>query len=293
MDYLQISMKQTEIITNTDGSIFHLRLKGNEIADKVIIVGDPGRVETIASLFDMIKIRKSNREFHTITGVYNNKEITVISSGIGTDNIDILINELNAAVNFNLETKEPLKNKRTLTIVRIGTSGGLQKELEPGSFLAGSAAIGIDNVMRFYKGIEDISDPDFESAIIKHLNWPESLSTPYIVEADQELLSRFSSQNITSGLTISAPGFYAPQGRTLALEPFNKNINELLETFVYGNRKICNYEMESSAIYGLSRLLGHKSLTICSIIGNRISGKFLNDYQKSILDLSKIVLNKI
>ncbi len=286
-------MKQTELITNTDDTIFHLRLKGEDIADKVIVVGDPGRVELVASLFDIIKIRKANREFHTISGVYKGKELTVISSGIGTDNIDILLNELNAAVNFNLKSKQPLSNRRVLTIVRMGTSGGLQKNLDPGTLLASSAAIGFDNVMNFYKGIEDISDNNFESALMAHLDWPERLSTPYIVEADNELLKRFTDKGIISGLTISAPGFYAPQGRTLEIEPFNTSINDLLETFIYADRKICNYEMESSAIYGLSTLMGHKALTICSIIGNRISGKFLNNYRKSIMDLAKIVVETI
>lgn len=286
-------MKETELITNKDNTVFHLKLKGEEIADKVIVVGDPGRVELVASLFDIIRVKKSNREFHTVTGQFKGKEITVVSSGIGTDNIDILLNELDAAVNFNLKTKTPNKNRRQLTIVRLGTAGGLQGDIETGSYIATSLAIGFDNVMNFYRGIEELSDADFEKSLMKHLNWPERLSTPYAIKSDKELLNRFMALGIRCGYTISAPGFYAPQGRTLSLEPYMAGINDLIETFRYKKEKILNYEMESSAIYGLSAMLGHKSLTICSVIGNRVSGKFLNDYRRSILNLSKLVVENI
>ena len=286
-------MKETELITNRDNTVFHLHLKGDEVADRIIIVGDPGRVDLVSSMFDIIKIRKSNREFHTVTGVAAGKDITVISSGIGTDNIDILINELDAAVNYDLKSKKKLNKKRTLTLVRMGTSGGLQSELEPGTYVISKRAIGFDNVLNYYSGIESITDTSFELELMEHLGWSPRLSRPYIVNADSELLERFTSEDMQAGLTISAPGFYAPQGRTLSLEPAMAGINDRIETFRYMNEKILNYEMESSAIYGLAALLGHKALTVCSVIGNRVSGKFLNDYRASIEDLSRIVLKKI
>ena len=286
-------MKQTELITNSDNSIFHLHLTGKEIADRVIIVGDPARVELIASLMHSIKVKKSNREFHTITGMHSGKEITVISSGIGTDNIDILVNELDAAVNYDLKTKKKGKEKRTLNIVRLGTSGGLQAEIKPGTYLVSRRAIGFDNVMNYYSGIESITDKSFESALIKHLKWSDRLSSPYIIDSDPELFERFTSLGLAGGLTISAPGFYAPQGRRLSLDPYMPDINDRIESFRYNGEMICNYEMESSAIYGLSRMLGHKALTICSVIGNRVTGEFLNDYRKSIIKLAKIVIDNI
>ncbi|HUS86891.1 MAG TPA: nucleoside phosphorylase [Bacteroidales bacterium] len=286
-------MKKTELITNNDGSIFHLRLKPEHISDKIIIVGDPDRVGLVSSLFDSTECKISNREFHTVTGAYKNKRITVISSGIGTDNIDILINELDAVVNFDLVLKKPLSDRTSLTLIRIGTSGGLQKEIEAGSFLISEKAIGFDGVMNFYKGIESIMDKDFETAFKLHTGWPDRLAAPYVVDSDPSLFVKFSSLGLASGITVSAPGFYAPQGRYLSLEPFDTKINDKLGSFRYGGRKITNYEMESSAIYGLSGLLGHKALTICSVIGNRVTGKFVSDYHGLIEVLSKIVLDHI
>lgn len=286
-------MKQTELITNSDNSIFHLHLESKDIADKVIVVGDPGRVELVASLLDTIKIKKANREFHTITGFFKGKEITIVSSGIGTDNIDILINELDAAVNYNLVTKQKNSEHRTLEIVRLGTAGGLQAEIEPGSYLVSSKAIGFDNVLNFYAGIENYTNLDFEQELMSYLEWPLRLSTPYVIDADPDLLGKFKQLGLKDGFTISAPGFYAPQGRRLSLDPYMADINDRIETFRFKGDKIYNYEMESSAIYGLSKMLNHKALTICSVIGNRVSGKFLNDYRKSILNLSKIVVENI
>ena len=286
-------MKQTELITNNDGSIFHLRLKPEHISDRIIIVGDPGRVGLVSSLFDSTEVKITNREFHTVTGTYKGKRITVISSGIGTDNIDILINELDAVVNFDLVLKTPLGDRTSLTLIRLGTSGGLQKEIEAGSFLISEKAIGFDGVMNFYKDIGLITDLDFENALKLHTGWPERLSTPYVVDPDPALLEKFSSLGLATGITVSAPGFYAPQGRYLSLEPFDIKINDKLESFRYNGRKITNYEMESSAIYGLSGLLGHKALTICAIIGNRVTGRFVSDYHGLMEDLSMIILDHI
>ncbi len=286
-------MKQTELITNPDGSIFHLHLKPVDIAQKIVIVGDPDRVEMVSSFFDSIRVRKQNREFNTVTGTYKSKEITVISSGIGTDNIDILLNELDAIVNFNLSTKKPHDTKTSLEIIRIGTSGGLQGEIEPGSFVITEKAIGFDGVMNYYSGIEAISDISFEKEFMEYTKWPDRLSYPYIIESDRELFTRFESVGITSGYTVSSPGFYGPQGRTLTIEPYIPNINDLLGSFRYKGNKIMNYEMESSAIYGLSKMLGHKAVTICAVIGNRVTGKFLVDYKPNITELIGLVLEHL
>lgn len=286
-------MKQTELITNPDGSVFHLHIKREDIADRIIIVGDQDRVDLIATFFDSVRFTGQNREFRTITGSYRGKEVTVISSGIGTDNIDILLNELDAAANFDLETRLPLPDRRSLTIIRLGTSGALQKDIDTGSFLASSRAVGFDGVMNFYAGIESITDMEFEKAFMKHVDWSPRLCAPYIVNADDELLGRFTRLGLKSGITISAPGFYAPQGRTLSILPADPLLNDKLETFSLNGEVITNYEMESSAIFGLSKHLGHKALTICVIIGNRVTGKFLNDYHPAIRELTTLVLENI
>jgi len=286
-------MKETELITNDDGSIFHLRLRPGEAGKKIIIVGDPGRVDMIGQHLDNIRVKRNNREFFTLTGNYNNKEISIISSGIGTDNIDILLNELDAIFNYDLESGQQLEEKTSLSIVRLGTSGGLQAELYPGEPVISEKAIGFDSVMNYYRGIEEITDPAFETAFMKHTSWHNRLPRPYIVDASDELLARFSKAGFTSGMTISTPGFYAPQGRMISLEPVDKDLNEKIRTFTYHGKRILNYEMESSAIYGLSSLLGHKAITICLSIGNRVSGKFLNDYKPLMNELAVKVLDII
>lgn len=286
-------MKQTELITNKDGSIFHLRLKPGEISDKIIIVGDPGRVEMIGDNLDKISTHRSNREFHTITGFYKSKRISIVSSGIGTDNIDILINEIDALFNYDLETKERLSNTQSIDFIRVGTSGGLQAYLQPGEIIISKKAIGFDGVMNFYSGIEEITDLEFENAFREHMSWPDRWAAPYIINSDKELYNKFAESGYASGITISTPGFYAPQGRKLHLEPYHKDINDRFLSFSYKGERILNYEMESSAIYGLSALLGHRALTLCSAIGNRVSGKFVNDYKPVMNELSKKVLELI
>ncbi len=286
-------MKQTELIVNPEGAVFHLNLRPGDLAQKVIIVGDPGRVETVASFFDKVKCRRENREFHTITGEFRGKEVSVISSGIGTDNIDILINELDAVVNFDLTTKSPKSNRQSLTLVRLGTSGGLQGDIPAGSFIITHKAIGFDNVMNFYNGIEQLTDLSFEEAFRTHTKWSERLSAPYIINADDGLYNKFTGLGMRSGMTVSAPGFYAPQGRYLSLSPYDPGLNGKLESFRYKGEKIDNYEMESSAIYGLSKLLGHKALTVCTVIGNRVTGEFIDNYKPVIRVLAETVLENI
>jgi uridine phosphorylase len=285
--------KKTELITNRDGSIFHLNLLPGDISDKIIIVGDPGRVEMLSSLLSDIRVRKENREFRTVTGSYEGNEITIISSGIGTDNIDILINELDALVNIDLSTGIAKEDPVSLTFVRLGTSGGIRSDVPAGSYVLTETAIGFDGLIHFYEGYDWLLDNMLTSVLVEYLEWPDTLSFPYAVNASKELMALFSNENFIKGITISAPGFYAPQGRRLRLETFDNDINNKLAAFSFGGRTISNYEMESSAIYGLSGLLGHKALTICVVIGNRVTGEFINDYKPIIMDLAKKVMEII
>jgi uridine phosphorylase len=278
--------KKTELITNKDGSIFHLNLLPGDISNKIIIVGDPGRVEMLGSLMQEIRVRKENREFRTITGTFENSEITVISSGIGTDNIDILVNELDALANIDLNTGICKEEPVSLTFVRLGTSGGLRSDIPAGSCVLTQTAIGFDGLLHFYEGYDWILDTGLADSLVEYLEWPDTLSYPYAVNANIELAELFSRENFIKGITISAPGFYAPQGRRLRLETFDNEINNKLSEFTYRGRTISNYEMESSAIYGLSALLGHKALTICLVIGNRVTGEFVQDYKPLMHDLA-------
>jgi uridine phosphorylase len=285
--------KKTELITNKDGSIFHLNLLPGDIANKIVIVGDPGRVDMLASLMQDIRVKKANREFHTVTGSFENTEITVISSGIGTDNIDILVNELDALVNIDLNTGICKEEPVALTFVRLGTSGGLRSDIPAGSCIITETAIGFDGLLHFYEGYDWILDTGLSDALVEYLEWPDTLSYPYAVNANKELMEMFQSLNFKKGITISAPGFYAPQGRRLRLETFDNEINGKLAEFSYRGRTISNYEMESSAIYGLSGLLGHKALTICLVIGNRVTGEFVQDYKPLMSDLALKVFQLI
>jgi uridine phosphorylase len=286
-------MKKTELITNHDGSIFHLNLLPEDIAHKIIIVGDPGRVDMLSKMLQDIRVRKENREFKTVTGSFENTEISIVSSGIGTDNIDIVLNELDALVNIDLGTSMVKEELTSLTIVRIGTSGALRSDIAAGSSIMAETAIGFDGLLHFYEGYDWLLDTGLSDSLVEHLEWPDALSYPYAINASKELLELFDHEGFKRGITISAPGFYAPQGRRLRLETFDNEINDKLASFQYGRRTISNYEMESSAIYGLSGLLGHKALTICAIIGNRVTGEFINDYKPIITDIAEKVLRNI
>ncbi|MBM3421612.1 MAG: phosphorylase [Bacteroidetes bacterium] len=284
---------KTELILNRDGSIFHLNLKPGDIASDIILVGDQGRVDMFASLLEEVRVRKSNREFHTITGSYRGHEVTIISSGIGTDNIDIVINELDAIANINLTTGEPVENPVTLNIIRIGTSGSLQGSIPAGAFLMTETAVGFDGLLHFYSEYDHLLDTALSDAIVYYTEWPDNLCYPYAVDADPELLHAFDSTDFHRGITISAPGFYAPQGRSLRLAPFDSELNDKLAAIDFRGRIITNYEMESSAIYGLGRLLGHRTLTICVIIGNRVTGEFISDYKPLLMNLAVKVLDRL
>jgi uridine phosphorylase len=285
--------KKTELITNKDGSIFHLNLLPGDISDKIIIVGDPGRVDMLASLMQEVRVKKENREFRTVTGMFDNSELTIISSGIGTDNIDILVNELDALVNIDLKTGICKEEPVSLTFIRLGTSGGLRADVPAGSYVLAETAVGFDGLLHFYEGYDWILDTGLSDALADYLEWPDTLSYPYAVNADKGLIELFGKENFIKGITISAPGFYAPQGRRLRLETFDNEINSKLSEFSFRGRTISNYEMESSAIYGLSALLGHKALTICLVIGNRVTGEFIQDYKPLISELALKVFRMI
>ncbi len=285
--------KKTELILNRDGSIFHLNLMPEDISEKIIIAGDPGRVDMLASMLKEVRVRKENREFRTVTGTYDNSEITIISSGIGTDNIDILINELDALANIDLNTGLVREEPVSLTFVRLGTSGGLREDIAPGSVVVAETAVGFDGLLHFYEGYDWILDTALSDTLAEYLEWPDTLAYPYAVKANKELLQQFHDSKYLYGITISAPGFYAPQGRKLRLESFDNEVNEKLSGFTFKGRSVCNYEMESSALYGLSSLLGHKAVSLCLVIGNRITGEFINDYKPLMEELALKILKKL
>ena len=288
-----MEFRESELIINQDGSIFHLHLFPEDIADDIILVGDPGRVEVVASFFDNIELKKQNREFYTITGSFNGKRISVISTGIGTDNIDIVVNELDALSNIDLKTRTRKKDHRTLNLIRIGTSGALQADIPVDSFLMSKRSIGFDGLLNFYKDRNRVSDLDFEFAFKYHVQWNHLLASPYVVDASEMLIKKLEGDDMRKGITISAPGFYGPQGRQLRLPIVDENINDKIESFELDGQKITNYEMESSAIFGLSNLMGHNAITICAIIANRPLGEYSKDYKPVIKNLIEIILNRL
>lgn len=286
---------ESELIINSDGSVFHLHLKPEQLADKVILVGDPGRVETVAKYFDNIECEVSNREFRTITGMYHGKRISVQSTGIGCDNIDIVVNELDALANIDFTTREEKDEHRQLSIVRIGTCGGLQAFTPVGTFICSEISIGFDGLLNFYNGRDEVCDLPMEEAFKKHMNWNQRLGAPYFIHNDEELLNRIfhPEKGMVKGVTIACGGFYGPQGRELRIPLADPLQNEKIEKFEYQGKKITNFEMESSAVAGLSKLLGHKALTVCMVIANRKIKEANTGYKNQIEDLIKIVLDNI
>ncbi len=282
----------SELIINDDGSIFHLHLLPEDIADTVILVGDPGRVESVSAHFSKVELKKSSREFVTCTGIYKGTRMTVLSTGIGTDNIDIVVTELDALANVNLKTRTPNEKHRTLRLVRLGTSGALQPELALGSMVSSHVSIGFDGLLNFYAGRNEVSLLDYEAAFLEHTAWNELCAKPYFVENSRELIELFADST-TAGMTISAPGFYGPQGRVIRLPLADPMLNEKIENFRFEGKKITNFEMEGSAIAGLSKLLNHKSLTICSIIANRAILDMNVDYKKAVNEMVEMALEKL
>lgn len=284
---------ESELIINPDGSVFHLHLLPQQLTDRVILVGDPARVNMVAEFFDTKTFEVSSREFHTIGGTYNGKPIMCLSHGIGPDNIDIVINELDALANIDFNTREVRDNKRVLTLVRIGTSGALQPELSLGTPVIAEKSIGFDGVLNYYAGRNDIADLEFEHALCHHTDWNPLWAKPYVVDADPELVSRIGGTDMVRGNTISAVGFYGPQGRELRLPLANPDLNSRIESFQHNGRRITNYEMESAPLQGLGRLMGHKAMTVCSIIANRFNTVANPNYKSGIRDLIATVLDRI
>lgn len=284
---------ESELIINSDGSVFHLHLKPEQLTDNVILVGDPGRVNMVAEFFDTKTFEVSSREFHTIGGTYKGKQIMCLSHGIGPDNIDIVINELDALANIDFATREVRNQHRTLTLVRIGTSGALQPELSLGTPVIAEKSIGFDGVLNYYAGRNEVADLEFETALCSHTGWNPLWAKPYIVDADAELVARIGGDDMVRGNTISAVGFYGPQGRELRLPLANPDLNHRIENFEYNGRRITNYEMESAPLQGLGRLMGHKAMTVCSIIANRFKTEANPNYKSGIRDLIATVLERI
>ncbi len=288
----------SELIINEDGSVFHLHLRPEQLADKVILVGDPGRVATVAAHFDSKECEVSSREFHSITGFYNGKRITVLSTGIGCDNIDIVMNELDALANIDFTTRTELPEHRTLTIVRIGTCGGMQPETPIGTFVASVKSIGFDGLLNYYAGRNDVCDLDLEDAFKQHMSWSPLKPAPYVANADAELIDRVAGNDMVRGITIACGGFYGPQGRQIRLRIQDPDQNKKVESFRYTTPegtelKVCNFEMESSALAGLSSLLGHKAMTCCMVIANRYAQEMNTEYKNTIDTLIQLVLERI
>ncbi|MCX4290733.1 MAG: nucleoside phosphorylase [Odoribacter sp.] len=289
-----MSIQSSELITNEDGSIFHLHLLPEDLAHDVILVGDPGRVALIASHFDTVEVQKSNREFTTVTGTYDGHRLSVISTGIGPDNIDIVINELDALVNIDLKTQEIKEHKQSLNIIRIGTSGSVQADIPVNSFVISEKSIGCDGVLRFYADTQSVCNREFEEAFIRHCHWAGETARPYVVNASPALVNKLHSEGQTyKGITLTAVGFYGPQGRVLRLPLAMPGINDRITTFRHQNYKVTNYEMESAAITGLCNLLGHHAATICLIIANRITGEASADYHGYMEKLIRYTLEKL
>lgn len=283
----------SELIINQDGSIFHLHLRPEQLADKIFLVGDPARVDMVAQRFDSIECNVSSREFHTITGLYRGKRISVMSHGIGTDNIDIVLNELDALANIDFETRQEKDTFRQLTLVRVGTSGGLQDETPIGTYVAAEHSIGFDGVLYFYAGSERVRNRSFEEALLKQLDWRVDGLKPYVVPACPELIDQICGSNILRGNTIAANGFYGPQGRQLRLQLQDPELNKKIQAFQHEGRRLTNYEMESSSLAGLSALMGHRAMTVCCIIAGRKAQNMNTDYKGSIEGLIDLVLERI
>jgi uridine phosphorylase len=283
--------KESELILNPDGSVYHIKLRPEHIAQKVIVVGDQGRVEVVSKHFDKIEHKIQNREFLTHTGYFNGKRITVMSTGIGTDNIDIAINELDAAVNIDLEKRVAKDTLTSLDIIRIGTSGALQADIDVDSFVASTHGLGFDGLLNFYKFNDGILEDDISKAFVEYAKWGSNLPYPYVAKGSEELRNKIA-HDLKSGITATASGFFGPQGRELRIPLGIPDLNEKIEQFNYNGHRITNFEMETSALYGLGKILGHNTLTVCAIIANRLAKTYSKDYKKSIEKLVELVLER-
>ncbi len=282
----------SELIINDDGSIFHLHLKPEQLADIVILVGDPGRVAMVAQHFDTQECSVSNREFKTITGTYKGTRMSVLSTGIGIGNIDICVTELDALANIDFTTRQVKEQKRQLTLVRLGTSGALQQDIKVGEFIFARTSVGFDSLLNYYAGRNEVCDLEIEKAFREHTGWNPQLAAPYFIDADKQLLELFADST-REGISIAAPGFYAPQGRWVRLQPADPQLNEKVESFSFEGRRITNFEMEGSALAGLSALMGHRATTICTIIAQRVAHDMCTDYKPFVEKMIKMALDKL
>jgi uridine phosphorylase len=282
----------SELIINDDGTIFHLHLLPEQLADTIILVGDPARVEQIASYFDSEECRAANREFKSVTGLYKGKRMTVLSTGIGIGNIDICVTELDALANIDFATRTEKPLRRQLTMVRLGTSGALQPDIKVGDVVYARTSVGFDSLLGYYAGRNQVCDLAIEKAFIEHTNWSELLPKPYFVNSDNELWELFK-ESVMEGITIAAPGFYAPQGRWVRLQPADPELNKKIEEFRFEGRRITNFEMEGSALAGLARLMGHRATTMCTIIAQRIAKDACTDYKPFVDNMIRMALDKL
>lgn len=290
---VNIMIASSELIINADGSCFHLHLRPEQLADKIVMCGDPDRVTMIASFFDSKEFDIQSREFHSITGTYKGKRITALSHGIGPDNIDIVVNELDALANIDFQTREIKSEHRTLEMVRIGSCGGLQPYVPVGSSIVSEVSIGFDGVLNWYADRDKVSDLEFEKALVEYIGYPQKAAAPYVVKADEGLASRIGGNDMVRGVTISAVGFYGPQGRVLRLPIAVPDINQRIESFTFAGRSISNYEMESAPLAGFAHLLGHKAVTVCSVVANRVSLNTNVNYKDAMRSLIATVLDRI
>lgn len=286
---------ESELIINKDGSVFHLHVRPEQLADKVILVGDPGRVALVASHFEEKEMEVESHEFRTVTGTYKGKRITVISTGIGCDNIDIVMNEVDALANIDFQTRTEKQQLRSLEIVRIGTCGGLQLNTPEGTFICSEYSVGFDGLLNFYEGRNAICDLKMERALISHLGWTGNMCQPYpyVIKADENLVERIAQNDMVRGITVACGGFFGPQGRQLRVPLVDPHQNEKIESFEYEGMHITNFEMESSALAGLAKLMGHRATTTCMVIANRRAGKANTGYKNIIDDLITLVLDRI
>lgn len=283
----------SELIINDDGSVFHLHLRPEQLAQKIILVGDPGRVATVAAHFDTVECDISSREFHSITGTYNGKHLTVLSTGIGCDNIDIVVNELDALANIDFNSRTQKEAFTQLEMVRIGTCGGLQLHTPVGTYVCSRKSIGFDGLLNYYAGRNEVCDLDFEQAFTHHMQWNPQKGAPYVIDNDADLLARISQGDMVNGVTIAAGGFFGPQGRKLRIPLEDPDQNDKIMAFEHEGHLITNFEMEGSALAGLTRLLGHKAMTVCMVIANRRAHEANTAYKNSIDDLIVKVLERI
>lgn len=290
---MERAIPASQLVLNSEGAVYHLGLHPEDLADDVILVGDPSRADLVASYFDTIEVKHQNRELWTRTGRYKGKRITVLSTGMGTDNIDIVVNELDVLANIDLRTRTPKEEHRSLNLIRLGTSGGLQEDIAvEDSYVAARYAIGLDGLIYFYEKNKEVNELAIRDAFIEQMDYPSELPIPYVVEGSKALFDRLGEGYI-QGITATAPGFYGPQGRELRMRVAYPENNHKMEAFTYEGWRICNFEMESSALYGLGKMMGHQCLTICAVIANRVSEKFCNDYHPYVKKLVKNTLERL